>query len=100
MEQLWGDYSGVQYRSEEKFKEKFYNIKDGVHLSNDLFFNLESLIKNSITNWINLWGLPMQKKLPRNDYTQIKRIYKKKQAFKNNISLKILHRLMKYLNKF
>ena len=27
--QLWGDYSGVQYRSEEKSaKEKFYNIKE------------------------------------------------------------------------
>lgn len=76
--QLWGDYSGVQYRSEEKTaKEKFHNIKDGIHLSNDTFFNLESLIKNSTTNWIEPeWGFPKgRRNYQENDYTCALREY-------------------------
>ena len=57
---LWGDYFGVQYRSEEKnAKEKFYQIKEGVHLFDDTFFNLEKLIQQSTTNWTEPeWGFP------------------------------------------
>lgn len=57
---LWGDYSGIQYRSEEKTaKDKFLQIKEGIHLANDTFFNMETLIKNSTTNWIEPeWGFP------------------------------------------
>ena len=48
---LWGDYIGVQYRSEEKnSKEKFENLKKGINLS-DENYNLNSLINNSTTKW-------------------------------------------------
>jgi len=48
---LWGDYIGLQYRSEEKIsKEKFENLKNGVILSDDNY-NLELLIDNSTTKW-------------------------------------------------
>ena len=58
--ELWGDYYGAQYRSEEKTSsEKFYQIKEGIHLFNDEFFNLEKLIQNSNTNWTEPeWGFP------------------------------------------
>ena len=57
---LWGDFYGTQYRTEEKnAKDKFNQIKEGIHRFDDTFFNLESLIKNSNTNWIEPeWGFP------------------------------------------
>ena len=40
-------------------KEKFYQIKEGVHLFDDTFFNLEKLIQQSTTNWTEPeWGFP------------------------------------------
>ena len=58
--ELWGDYFGVQYHSEEKnAKEKFYQIKEGIHLFDDTFFNLEQLIQQSTTSWTEPeWGFP------------------------------------------
>jgi 8-oxo-dGTP pyrophosphatase MutT (NUDIX family) len=58
--ELWGDYYGVQYRSEEKTAaEKFYQVKEGIHLFNDTFFNLEQLIQTSNTSWTEPeWGFP------------------------------------------
>ena len=58
--ELWGEFFGDQYRSEEKnAKEKFNLLKEGIHLFNDTFFNLKSLIENSDTNWIEPeWGFP------------------------------------------
>jgi 8-oxo-dGTP pyrophosphatase MutT (NUDIX family) len=49
--ELWGDYVGLQYRSEEKISsEKFELIKNGIIQSNKPF-NLKSLIENSNTFW-------------------------------------------------
>lgn len=58
--ELWGDFFGDQYRAEEKnAKEKFNLLKEGIHLFNDTFFNLKSLIENSSTNWTEPeWGFP------------------------------------------
>ena len=58
--ELWGDYYGGQYRSEEKTAvEKFYQLKEGIHLFNDDFFNLEKLIQKSNTSWTEPeWGFP------------------------------------------
>ena len=58
--ELWGDYYGGQYRSEEKTAvDKFYQLKEGIHLFNDDFFNLEKLIHNSNTSWTEPeWGFP------------------------------------------
>ena len=57
---LWGDFYGNQYRCEEKSsRDKFEQIKEGIHLFDDTFFSLETLIKNSTTNWIEPeWGFP------------------------------------------
>ena len=57
---LWGDYYGVQYKTEEKnAHDKFYQIKEGIHLFDDNFFNLEQLIQNSNTSWTEPeWGFP------------------------------------------
>tara|TARA_B100001093_G_scaffold514632_1_gene589101 strand:+ start:1394 stop:2194 length:801 start_codon:yes stop_codon:yes gene_type:complete len=58
--ELWGDYYGIQYKTEEKTaNDKFNQIKEGIHLFNDTFFNLEQLIQNSTTNWTEPeWGFP------------------------------------------
>ena len=60
---MWGINSSVQYRNEEKNSEKKLDyLKVGVNTSTDEF-NLESLIKNSNTNWSeNEWGFPKGRK--------------------------------------
>ena len=57
---LWGDFYGAQYRSEERTaKDKFTQIKEGIHLFDDTFFSLETLIQNSNTSWTEPeWGFP------------------------------------------
>ena len=57
---LWGEYIGTQYKNEESVSEnKFNQIKEGIHLYNDEFFNLEQIIHNSNTKWIEPeWGFP------------------------------------------
>jgi ADP-ribose pyrophosphatase YjhB (NUDIX family) len=57
---LWGNFYGLQYRAEEKSsKDKFLQIKEGIHLFDDTFFNLKSLIDNSKTEWEEPeWGFP------------------------------------------
>jgi 8-oxo-dGTP pyrophosphatase MutT (NUDIX family) len=56
-EELWGDYIGIQYRSEEKTsKEKFTTLNLGITLLYDTY-NLESIIKLSNTSWTEPeWG--------------------------------------------
>ena len=40
-------------------RDKFYQIKEGIHLFDDKFFNLEQLIQNSNTSWTEPeWGFP------------------------------------------
>ena len=58
--ELWGDYYGVQYKSEENSaSEKFYQVKEGIHLFDENFFNLEQLIQTSNTSWTEPeWGFP------------------------------------------
>ena len=57
---LWGDFYGVQYRTEERSaREKFKQLRDGILLFDDTFFSLETLVKNSSTNWEEPeWGFP------------------------------------------
>ena len=56
---LWGDYIGIQYKSEYKIsKEKFNVLKNGIKLKN-CEYNLISLINESNTNWSDPeWGFP------------------------------------------
>jgi 8-oxo-dGTP pyrophosphatase MutT (NUDIX family) len=56
---LWGDNIGIQYRGEEKTSmEKFESLKLGI-TSGGVEFSLNSLIKESQTNWKETeWGFP------------------------------------------
>ena len=56
---LWGDYSGIQYRSEENSsKDKYEQLKKGIKIK-DKEFNLYTLIDNSNTSWNEPeWGFP------------------------------------------
>ena len=55
--ELWGDYIGIQYRSEEKIsKEKFNALKNGITLSQHTY-TLESLIRSCLEYWSEQeWG--------------------------------------------
>lgn len=57
--QLWGDDINTQYRGEEKIsRDKFELLKTGI-LINNKEYSLESLIKESNTEWIETeWGFP------------------------------------------
>jgi len=56
---LWGDYIGIQYKSEYKIsKDKFNLLKLGIKLKT-CEYNLVSLINESYTNWTDPeWGFP------------------------------------------
>ena len=60
---MWGKNSSIQYRNEEKNAEKKLEcLKLGIN-TNHCYFNLESLIDNSKTNWEeNEWGFPKGRK--------------------------------------
>ena len=88
---LWGNFCGIQYRSEEKnSREKFKSIKEGVHLFDDNYFNLESLIQNSNTSWTEPeWGFPkVRRKYQESDIGCALREFSEETGIqKNNILL-------------
>ena len=48
---LWGEYIGLQYRSEERTSsEKFDSLRNGINLLNHNY-NLETLVNSCNTNW-------------------------------------------------
>ena len=57
--QLWGDDINTQYRGEEKIsRDKFELLKTGILINNNEY-SLESLIKESNTEWTETeWGFP------------------------------------------
>ena len=57
---LWGDYVGLQYRNEEKHsRDKFNQIKRGIHIYDEGSYDLEMMISESETNWLTPeWGFP------------------------------------------
>jgi 8-oxo-dGTP pyrophosphatase MutT (NUDIX family) len=57
---LWGDFIGIQYRSEEKHaKEKFIQIKRGIQIYDEGSYDIISLVKESNTTWDTPeWGFP------------------------------------------
>ena len=89
--ELWGDYYGVQYRTEEKnARDKFYQIKEGIHLFDDKFFNLEQLIQKSNTSWTEPeWGFPKgRRNYNENDLTSALREFAEETGIpKNRISV-------------
>ena len=89
--ELWGDYYGVQYRTEEKnARDKFYQIKEGIHLFDDNFFNLEQLIQKSNTSWTEPeWGFQKgRRNYNENDLTSALREFGEETGIpKNRISV-------------
>ena len=59
-EELWGEYTGIQYRGEEQVSsDKFEQLKLGITIRNEYSFNLEDLLTASHTKWISTeWGFP------------------------------------------
>jgi ADP-ribose pyrophosphatase YjhB (NUDIX family) len=59
-DKLWGGYNNNLYKNEEiNAREKFNEIKSGIHLYNDDFYDLKTLINNSNTSWVEPeWGFP------------------------------------------
>jgi ADP-ribose pyrophosphatase YjhB (NUDIX family) len=57
--ELWGEYIGIQYRSEEKTsRDKFNTLKNGITLSHE-YYDLETLISLCTEKWEEPeWGLP------------------------------------------
>ena len=57
---LWGEFVGIQYRSEENHaREKFIQIKRGIQIFDEGNYDLKSLVENSTTNWSTPeWGFP------------------------------------------
>ena len=57
---LWGDFIGIQYRSEEKHaKDKFTQIQRGIQIYSEGNYDLTSLVKESKTQWTTPeWGFP------------------------------------------
>jgi len=58
---MWGipDYIGIQYKAEElSSQKKFELLKNGIQMG-DIFYNLDTLIDNSITTWKETeWEFP------------------------------------------
>lgn len=88
---LWGQFFGVQYRSEERTaKEKFIQIKEGIHLFDDTFFSLETLIQNSTTSWTEPeWGFPKgRRNYQENDINCALREFSEETGYqRNNINI-------------
>ena len=59
-ENLWGDFSSLQYRNEEKHsRQKFEQITRGIKVLGGGEYNLGTLIQDSRTSWATPeWGFP------------------------------------------
>ena len=57
---LWGSFIRMQYQQEEKMsRQKFQQIREGIYMFEKDFYNIESLINNSKTEWVTPeWGFP------------------------------------------
>jgi 8-oxo-dGTP pyrophosphatase MutT (NUDIX family) len=88
---LWGDYVGMQYRSEESVsKDKFSTITNGMQLKNGDIYNLEQLVTASDTNWITPeWEFPKgRRNYQENDLSCALREFEEETGYsKNNINI-------------
>jgi 8-oxo-dGTP pyrophosphatase MutT (NUDIX family) len=92
---LWGDYIGIQYKSEYKTsKEKFTMLKLGIILKS-CEYNLVSLINESHTNWEDPeWGFPKgRRNLQEKDLSCAIREFEEETGCSKD-SLKIIYNLL------
>ena len=96
-ESLWGNFVGCQYRGEEKMSnDKFIKISNGVFTKNENF-NLQDLIKNSKTNWLQPeWGFPKgRRNYQENDMNCALREFQEETGY-SKTKLNIIQNLMPF----
>lgn len=97
-EYLWGISNiGIQYRSEEKISfDKFTSLKLGI-TSNNIEYNLESLIQESTTSWEEPeWGFPKgRRNYQEKDLQCAMREFEEETSY-NKSNLKIVHNIFPY----
>lgn len=94
---LWGDYSGIQYRGEENTSmEKFESLKKGIKMK-DHEYNLESLLKDSTTNWTEPeWGFPKgRRNFQEKDIDCAIREYQEETGYSSN-DFKLIENIIPY----
>jgi len=94
-EELWGDYIGIQYRTEEKIsKEKLISLKLGITIAQDNY-NLESLIKSCSVSWLDPeWGFAKgRRNYQEKDLTCALREFEEETGYDKN-SLKLIQNIV------
>ena len=94
---LWGEYIGIQYRSEEKTsREKFNSLKCGINLLDDNY-NLESLINSCTDNWNEPeWGFAKgRRNYQEKDLSCALREFEEETGYSKN-SLKVIQNLIPF----
>ena len=98
---LWGDYVTNQYKNEKNVAyEKFRILKSGVIIDNTLV-DLETLIKNSKTNWTEPeWGFPKgRRNYMETDIKCALREFEEETGYSKN-NIEIIHNLTPYEETF
>ncbi len=86
---LWGSFNITKYKNEESnSREKFNQLKTGCTIFNNMI-SLESIIKNSKTNWVEPeWGFPKgRRNYQEKDYACALREFEEETGY----SSKLLH---------
>ena len=99
---LWGEYVGMQYRSEElSAKEKFKQLSSGIQLKNGKQYNLKDLIKNSPKIWKTPeWGFPKgRRNYQENDISCALREFEEETGY-NRKGINILQNIIPFEETF
>lgn len=96
--ELWGDYTGSQYKNEEKRSlEKFKKIKEGISFYDGSTCNLDYFIKTSKTKWeFPEWGFPKgRRNYLENDLTCALREFNEETGY-NKRDINIIKNILAY----
>jgi len=99
---LWGEYVGMQYRSEElSAKEKFKQLSSGIQLKNGKQYNLKDLINNSKQKWETPeWGFPKgRRNYQENDISCALREFEEETGY-NRKAINILQNIIPFEETF
>ncbi len=99
---LWGEYVGMQYRSEElSAKEKFKQLSSGIQLKNGKQYNLKDLIITSNVIWKTPeWGFPKgRRNYQENDISCALREFEEETGY-NRKSINIIQNIIPFEETF
>jgi len=99
---LWGEYVGMQYRSEElSAKEKFKELTHGIQLKNGNQYNLRNLIESSSAKWKTPeWGFPKgRRNYQENDISCALREFEEETGY-NRKSIAIIQNIIPFEETF